>query len=329
MKSAFWSVVFVVLTALFVASGCGPKQSEPTPDEAAPDETSGSGTEAPDEAEKAEAALPPRAIFARETLYAPRECLKELNNGGSTPEYQKCVWESDQNDVYESGGAIPLVCYDPQAAAWIDFSSAEPPVQCMRGVPQVVTLDGQGVQLTGKLVPAECQADGGIMPAVSAEWGGESDYAFIQTESGSLEQPVEGDAISDKQKAEIEKLLQEVVNDVDGATLPEMQILQVVRLELDGDDSPDLLISASAPDPDDITYKPGGLFMISGAEPEVVQPLHMSSLEEYEVLGVSDLDGNQRQEFLLGASYYEGYYIYVEHIVGSEPVVLGGAGCGA
>ncbi len=128
-----------------------------------------------------------------------------------------------------------------------------------------------------------------------------------------------------------------------GIAEPVVQIQQVMQADLDGDGSREILIGATRFDTPNGSVSPNAaagdysvvLLLREGQATPVAlasnvfpEAREFIAPQRFLVSGVADLNGDGRMEVVVDAAYYEGVFISVYDVLGAEPKIVLGTGCG-
>jgi hypothetical protein len=149
--------------------------------------------------------------------------------------------------------------------------------------------------------------------------------------------PADDMAASDEYQEAIAGLLR-----ADGLDQPEVRITQALRVDLEGDGSDEILLSASRLAEPRTTIAVGDYSLVAIVRPgdggpeatKIAGEVYLEAAEfgasnEYEIAGALDLNGDGVLEVIIDWSYYEGAGSVVFAAGESGVTELMGAGCGA
>lgn len=262
--------------------------------------------------------------------------------------------------VEAAEGIMEVGCWDPAAGAMTGIIPyGDDPDPCrdraaglVDGKQVVRGSDGERYRLTGR-VGDGCDASGETMVAsVAREGGGPTGdltiavwpadvdvrwRAFPPAYDTQMPGSAPPPAIPADVRAKIAALgtADVMARGEDANTEPraidpvEVEVLQIVDADVDGDGELDRLISATVEGGGYAGYLWSGAVLVRGSDAARTVRLWHSDLEKITFDGSFDLDGDGRLEFAYAAEYYEGAGVGVARIEGDDLIIVGGYGCGA
>ncbi|MDX9720312.1 MAG: hypothetical protein RBU37_06175 [Myxococcota bacterium] len=309
--------LMLVLSLMLLACGSpAPVETSPvSPAQAVPESAT------PDSAAPVSA-----AVFLRDTAHLPADCVEAVDPAA-------CQYESTSDEYVSFALAVPVGCL--QDGEWVSCESMDYEGKTLS------TETGEKATL-GKKSASLCGADGGVTWGARVELDGWLLGLWSSDASLQVKQPT----LLSKSAATRETLDAFVLEAIrtnaeqQGAggavVVPELETVskvlelrQAMALDLDGDGQLEELYSIAVP-AGEFSYEgyhfSGLVVRESDGSLAVVSS---SPLDLFDVLGVSDLDGDGAAELMVEIHYYEGSYSGFFTISNGELTGTVSMGCGA
>jgi hypothetical protein len=255
------------------------------------------------------------------------------------PPRQLFVFDADKGQHVVFAGSTALGWYDDELG-WVDHEPALPWLPIPRGTEfQVVDLDGaERTAVSGSIV-ADCEIGGTWTVEFDPPIEYDEPVVAVDGEWPVIPRPVD---VLDPTIPDYTAAVRAFLDERGLRTAP-VNVTQVVRADLDGDGTAEVLVVASNLPPSGLGARAGDYTIVllrrvagSGVDTTVLfEDLHetadteLPSWASASLFGIADLNGDGVMEVVLDTGYYEGGGHEVYDLVSGAPEKVLTGGCGA